>query len=114
MLLYRLSDCAATLGNAYDIRQSQTDFLEGLTVEDLAAIGCIVEVLGQGYFSTMKNALQLLEYKDSLIGLRPPQLPRELFIPKSVRYVIYSMFKIPVVPFYCVLLQGASCDILVL
>lgn len=88
VLLYALADSAA--GRPYALattRKRQADFLESLSIKDLAAIGCIIEVMGQGYWNIIKKGLAELEYKDSLLGLRKSQRPPNLFIPRSVKWV---------------------------
>lgn len=58
-LLYRLSDCAAGLKTRELIRCRQAQFLQKeMSVFDLAALGVIVEVMGQGFFNMTHAALR--------------------------------------------------------
>lgn len=58
-LLYRLSDCGAGYKAKDVIRKRQASFLEEeLSVSDLASLGAIVEVMGQGFFNITYSALQ--------------------------------------------------------
>ena len=87
LLLYALADSAA--GPAYTIletRKRQACFLEGLTIQNLAMLGCIIEVMGQGYWNIIKNGLAEMEYKDSLLGVKVVERPTSLFIPRSIKY----------------------------
>lgn len=86
LLLYALADSAA--GPPYTLaatRARQADFLEALSIQDLAAIGCIIEVMGQGYWNIIKNGLAEMEYKDSLLCMKVMQRPANLFIPRSIK-----------------------------
>lgn len=86
LLLYALADSAA--GPPYtvaDTRERQADFLEALSVQDLAAIGCMIEVMGQGYWNIIKGGLAEMEYKDSLLQMKNIQRPSQLFIPRSIK-----------------------------
>jgi hypothetical protein len=57
-LLYRLSDCAAGLMTMELVRRRQTNFLEvELSVSDLATLGVILEVMGQGFINITTTAL---------------------------------------------------------
>ncbi len=40
-----------------DIRVRQSEFLEGLSSKELASLGVMVEVMGQGFFTMTKTAL---------------------------------------------------------
>ncbi|CAL3963795.1 unnamed protein product [Diplocarpon coronariae] len=57
LLLYRLVDCAAGLTETHTIRAHQSEFLDGLSSEELASLGTMVEVMGQGFFNVTKSAL---------------------------------------------------------
>jgi hypothetical protein len=59
LLLYQLADCAASLNDTRDIRAKQSEFLESLPSLQLASLGVIVEVIGEGFFSVTKDALVL-------------------------------------------------------
>ncbi|TVY46098.1 hypothetical protein LSUB1_G000028 [Lachnellula subtilissima] len=56
-LLYRLADCAAGVDGTHSIRAAQAKFLERLSEMELSALGCLVEVIGQGFFNITKKAL---------------------------------------------------------
>ncbi|TVY50155.1 hypothetical protein LOCC1_G000076 [Lachnellula occidentalis] len=56
-LLYRLADCTAGVDGTHSIRTAQAQFLEGLNEIELSALGCLVEVIGQGFFNITKKAL---------------------------------------------------------
>lgn len=66
LLLYRLADCAAGVEAVEEVRSRQSRYLEILTVEDLAALGCIVEVFGQGFFNMTKRTLLSTSLETSL------------------------------------------------
>lgn len=58
-LLYQLSDCAAGLKTRELIRGRQAQFLQKeMSVSNLAALGVIVEVMGQGFFNMTHTALR--------------------------------------------------------
>jgi len=93
LLLYAFADSAA--GPPYTVsktRERQATFLEDLSIQDLAAIGCIIEVMGQGYWNIIKNGLAQMEYKNSLLDIKRVERPSSLFIPHSIKYVSENLF----------------------
>ncbi|TVY82394.1 hypothetical protein LSUE1_G001817 [Lachnellula suecica] len=61
-LLYQLADCTAGIKNSTPdrdqrIRAEQGRLLESLSETDLSALGCLVEIVGQGFFTIFKNKL---------------------------------------------------------
>lgn len=56
-LLYQLADCAAGLSKTRDIRLKQSQFLESLSSVQLASLGVIVEVIGDGFFNITKESI---------------------------------------------------------
>lgn len=55
-LLYRLSDAAIrSTADIDDIRAHQARFLEGLETTQLAYLGILVEIIGNGYFQMTKK-----------------------------------------------------------
>ncbi len=60
-LLYKVVDSMATLPST-DIlfhRRQQAIFLEGMTIVELATLGVMVEVMGQGFFTMTLNSLNV-------------------------------------------------------
>jgi hypothetical protein len=57
-LLYRLADCTAGVTGTHSIRTSQARLLECLSEVELSALGCLVEIVGQGFFNITKKALE--------------------------------------------------------
>ncbi|KAF4624830.1 hypothetical protein G7Y89_g13335 [Cudoniella acicularis] len=82
-LLFRLADCTTGLSETKDIRMKQAQYLDSLKVNELATLGCIVEVIGQGFFTITKAALldqlpssRLSSNSKSTLTLAvPPQIP---------------------------------------
>jgi hypothetical protein len=68
-LLYQLADCAADLSKTADIRVKQSRFLESLSSIQLASLGVIVEVIGEGFVSITKESIVLSGMAN--IGLQP-------------------------------------------
>ena len=85
ILMYQLSDCTVGSSDTIVIRQQQSEFLEGLSAEDLAALACMGEVLGHGYTTMTKNVLARHEYRESLLCLHHCEPHRGVFIPDGVR-----------------------------
>lgn len=56
-LLYRVADCAVGCDGTRNIRAQQAQFLEKLSGIELATLGIMIEVIGQGFFNITKNAL---------------------------------------------------------
>ncbi|PBP17258.1 putative integral membrane protein duf125 [Diplocarpon rosae] len=56
-LLYKLVDCATGVTATHAIRAHQSEFLDSLSSEELASLGTMVEVMGQGFFTVTKRAL---------------------------------------------------------
>lgn len=50
------------------MRSRQAEFLEGLSANDLASLGVIVEVLGQGFFNMTKGALLRSGLLDNIVS----------------------------------------------
>jgi len=68
-LLYRLTDCAAGLSTRDLIRSRQARFLdEELSASDLAVLGVIVEIMGQGFFNITNTALQKSGLLNTSVG----------------------------------------------
>ncbi|KAE9376918.1 hypothetical protein N431DRAFT_480062 [Stipitochalara longipes BDJ] len=57
LLLYRLADCAVGVDGTGNIRARQSVFLDNLSTQELASLGVMVEVIGQGYFTSTKARL---------------------------------------------------------
>jgi hypothetical protein len=57
LLLYRLADCAVGLDETGNIRACQSIFLDNLSTQELAILGVMVEVIGQGFFTMTKSLL---------------------------------------------------------
>ena len=85
LLMYQLSDCTVGVEDIVEVRHRQSDFLESLPAEDLAALACMGEVLGHGYTTMTKNVLARHEYRDSLLCLHHCEPHRGVFIPLGVK-----------------------------
>lgn len=84
LLIYQLADCAAGSTDMQHIRKKQGDFLDNLSSSKLASLGCIVEILGQAYFTMTKNALIALGSGASILPTEMAESRRDLYIPTSV------------------------------
>jgi len=56
-LLYQLADCTAGLNDTHRIRTAQARFLECLSQVELSVLGCMVEIVGHGFFTITKKSL---------------------------------------------------------
>lgn len=56
-LLYRFADCTAGVDGTHNIRTTQAQFLECLNEVELSTLGCLVEIIGQGFFNITKKVL---------------------------------------------------------
>ncbi|TVY15902.1 hypothetical protein LARI1_G004748 [Lachnellula arida] len=56
-LLYRFADCTAGVDGTHSIRTAQAQFLECLNEVELSTLGCLVEIIGQGFFNITKKVL---------------------------------------------------------
>jgi hypothetical protein len=76
-LLYKLADCTAGIPvyDTHRIRTAQARFLECLNEVELSALGCIVEIIGQGFFNITKKSL--LASPLANLGGRPGITPSE-------------------------------------
>lgn len=69
LLLYRLADCAVGFDGTKIIRARQNVFLNNISLLELATLGVMVEVIGQGYFTMTKKALVSgLQHNDVLLA----------------------------------------------
>jgi len=74
LLLYRLADCAVGFYGTKNIRARQNVFLNNISLLELATLGVMVEVIGQGYFTMTKKALVSsgLRHNDVLLASISP------------------------------------------
>ncbi|KAJ5047311.1 uncharacterized protein L3040_003140 [Drepanopeziza brunnea f. sp. 'multigermtubi'] len=81
LLLYKLVDYTAGLTEINVVRSRQAEFLDGLSSIDLASIGVLVEVIGEGFFTMTKGDL----HRSGLLNNIPTQLTSDprLFTPTS-------------------------------
>jgi hypothetical protein len=86
LLLYRLSDCAVGLDGTSNIRAQQSVFLENLSISELATLGIIVEVMGQGYFTMTKKALVSSGLQASDVLLASISSSSYFYTPSSVSF----------------------------
>ncbi|KAH8663090.1 hypothetical protein BGZ60DRAFT_433103 [Tricladium varicosporioides] len=56
-LLFQIADCTAGITDTPHVRKKQAQTLEWLTAVQLATLGCLVEVVGQGFFTITRAAL---------------------------------------------------------
>lgn len=70
-LLYRLADCTAGVKGTHSIRTAQAHFVEELDKVELSALGCLVEIVGQGFFNITKNTLLASPLADLTRSISP-------------------------------------------
>ena len=85
LLLYRLADCAVGLDRTGNIRARQSLFLDNLSTHELATLGIMVEVIGQGYF-TLTKALLSSEHRNNDVLFAPIAESSYFYSPTSVPY----------------------------
>lgn len=84
LLLYRLADCAVGFNGTKNIRARQNDFLDKISLLELATLGVIVEVIGQGFFTMTKKALVSLGLQHSDVLLASISASSYFYTPSSV------------------------------
>jgi hypothetical protein len=86
LLLYRLADCAVGLDGTKNIRAQQFVFLDNLSLLELATLGVMVEVIGQGYFTMTKKALASSGLQNSDVVLASISSSSYFYTPSSVPF----------------------------
>ncbi|RDL41923.1 uncharacterized protein BP5553_01902 [Venustampulla echinocandica] len=73
-LMYRLVDTTAGMVTKQEVRAQQAQFLASLSATELAMLGCMVEVIGQGFFAYTRK-LVLSSFCKTIVNERYQVVP---------------------------------------